>query len=226
MTTSINTASAHRSVARPPAGTLVASALGFVAFYLANDLVTPNFASSALPLPNASGSVVKEWFATNQAAAILSALLQVLSVACLAVFAVRLRALEPTNALQRIVRVAFAATGMMVVSSGYGLALAALAPTASVGTVEVLRSANFIAGGTAHVVALGLFAMLASRAAGVTKPLRVLAYVVFGVAVLSLSSLVVFQGAAFILLARLLGMVWVISVAASVVRGRSLRAGR
>ncbi len=226
MTTSINTASAHRSVARPAAGTLVASALGFVAFYLANDLVTPIFASSALPLPNASGSVVKEWFATNQAAAILSALLQVLSVACLAVFAVRLRALEPTNALQRIVRFAFAATGMMVVSSGYGLALAALAPTGSVGPVEFLRSANFIAGGTAHVVALGLFAMLASRAAGVTKPLRVLAYVVFGAAVLSLSSLVVFQGAAFILLARLLGMVWVISVAASVARGRSLRAGR
>ncbi len=226
MTTSLTRISASRRLERPAVGSLVTGALGFVAFYLANDFVVPNFASSPLPLPNAAGAVVKDWFSANPTAAIISALLQVLSVACLAVFAVRLRALEPTNALQRIVRIAFAATGMMVVSSGYGLALAALAPTASVGTVEFLRTANFIAGGTAHVVALGLFAMLASRAAGVTKPLRVLAYVVFGAAALSLSSLFVFQGAAFILLARLLGMVWVISVAVSVARGRSLREGR
>jgi hypothetical protein len=54
---------------------------------------------------------------------------------------------------------------------------------------------------------------------GFGKPVRVLAYVAVVPAVLSLSSLFFFQGAAFILLGRLLCMIWTVSAAVSVTRG-------
>jgi len=101
----------------------------------------------------------------------------------------------------------------MALSSALSFALAALAPTASLDVVSTLRTANFIAGGTAHVLALGLFALLASRIPGYGRGVRVLAWVAAVPAVASLVSLIVFEGAALILLGRLLCMVWVVVAA-------------
>jgi hypothetical protein len=96
--------------------------------------------------------------------------------------------------------------------------LAAVASGASLGAVAVLREANFIGGGTAHVVALGLFAFLTSREGGFGRPVRVLSGVALVACMLSLSSLFVYQGAAFILLGRLLCMVWATVAAMSLIR--------
>jgi hypothetical protein len=82
----------------------------------------------------------------------------------------------------------------------------------------VLRSVNFISGGTAHVATLGLFILLASRT--FSKPVRVFGIVAAVPAIASLVSLVWFNGAALILLGRLLGMVWTIAAAVSLFRRR------
>ncbi len=65
--------------------------------------------------------------------------------------------------------------------------------------------------------------MLAYRMPGFGKPIPVLGYVAAVPAVLSVVSLVWFQSAAFILLGRLLCMIWTISAAVSVTRGLSKR---
>ena len=54
----------------------------------------------------------------------------------------------------------------MVLSSATSWLLAAIATDASLDTVAALRTFNFITGGTAHVVTLGLFVWLASRGGG------------------------------------------------------------
>ncbi len=203
---------------------LLAAALGFVVLYLSNDFVAPNLASSALPLPDDPVSEVRTWFAENQLAAVTTGILQFLSVSCLAAFVIRLRGIATTAGhgarADNASRWGLAAVVLMMVSSGFAWLLAALAPSASLDTVSALRTANFVAGGTAHVLALGVFVLLASRIPGMTRPIRVLAYVAAVPAVLSLLSLVVFEGAAFILLGRLLCMIWAVSAAVSLARRR------
>jgi hypothetical protein len=116
-----------------------------------------------------------------------------------------------------------AAAALMIVSSICAWTLAAVAPDASLGTVDLLRTTNFIAGGTAHVVAIGVFVFIGSRTGGFGRGLRALAVVALVISVLSLSSLLVFQGAVFILLGRLLCMVW--TIGAGVSRARRSRRG-
>jgi len=210
-----------------PRWPLLLTALGFVLLYLSTDFVAPNLASSALPLPNAPAEDAQAWFAQNQLAAVMMGVTQALSVACLAGFVTLLgrAAKGQAGAANRIRGWASgwgrAAVALMLLASVLAWLLAALAPTAAVETVSVLRTANFVAGGTAHVVALGVFVLLASRMPGFGKPVRVLAYVAAAPALLSVVSLVWFQGAAFILLGRLLCMVWAISAAVSVIRRTS-----
>ena len=107
----------------------------------------------------------------------------------------------------------------MVLSSAASWLLTAVASDASLDTVSVLRTLSFIAGGTAHVVALGVDVWLASRGGGFGRGVRGLAWVALVVSVASLVSLVVYEGAALILLGRLLCMIWTVS-------GRSARAAR
>ena len=210
---------------RRGAGVLIAAAVGFVLLYLATDFVTPNFASSTLPLPNDPVADVRDWYADNQLAAVLMGVTQFLSVSSLAVFVTRLPGVVRTVAQQVAAERAriwgLAAVALMMLSSALAWLLAAMAPSASLDTVSVLRTSNFIAGGTAHVLALGVFVLLAARMPGFGKPVRVLAYVAAVVSVLSLSSLFFFQGAAFILLGRLLCMIWTVSAAVSITRRMS-----
>jgi hypothetical protein len=108
----------------------------------------------------------------------------------------------------------------MVVCTATSWLLAALAPSASLDTVAVLRNVNFISGGTAHVATLGVFILLASRTFGSSRPVRVFGVVAAVPAIASLISLVWFNGAVLILLGRLLGMAWTIAAAVSVTRRR------
>jgi hypothetical protein len=177
------------------------------------DLVTRLFAASALPLPNDPASHVRDWFADNQLAAIVMSASQAVSVLFLAAFVLLLR-------VPRARPFGLFAVGLMLVSSACAWTLAAVAPEASLDTVDLLRTSNFVTGGTAHVLTLGLFAFVASRTRGFGRPVRILATVALVVCVLSLSSLLVFEGAAFILLGRLLCMVWAICAAVSVILRR------
>jgi len=207
---------------------LIAAAAAFVLLYLATDFGASNLASSALPLPNDPAGEVRAWFADNQLAAVMMGVTQLLSVVGLAAFAVGLPGVAGTLAqavaAERARAWGLLAAALMMLASVLAWILAALAPSASVDTVSMLRTSNFIAGGTAHVLALGIFVWLASRMPGFGKPVRVLAYVAVVPAVLSLTSMLFFQGAAFILLGRLLCMIWTVSAAVSVTR--SMARGR
>lgn len=200
----------------------IAAACGFALFFVIGILVTPTLASSALPLPNAPADEARTWFVENQLAAIMTGVLQVLSGAWLAVFVTRVKRIactpEQMVAVSRATPWGLVAVALVVLSSVFAWVLVALAPTASVETVAMLRTANFISGGTGHVVTLGVFALLASRIPGMTQLVRVLAYVAAVPAVLSLSPLIAFQGASFVLVGRLLCMIWIIAAAVSVVR--------
>lgn len=201
---------------------LVAAAVGFVLLYLGTDLVVPSLASSALPLPNAPVGEARAWFAENQLAAVMIGVFQLLSVACLGAFVHLLGRAATTPrrvaAAGRARPWGLAAVALMALASALAWLLAAVASSASLEVVSALRTANFVAGGTAHVLALGVFVLLASRIPGFSKPVRVLGYVAVVPAALSVVSLVWFQGAALILLGRLLCMVWTVSAAVSVTR--------
>ena len=208
---------------RPRRKALIAGAIGFVALYLGTDFVVPNLASSALPLPTDPASDVREWFAANQLAAVMIGVCQVLSVSCLAVFVTALHLSTASRSRQASGAAAprtwgLTAVALMMISSALSWLLALWAPTASLDTVSVLRTANFITGGTAHVLALGLFVVLSSRIPGMSKPIRVMGHVAAVPAALSVLSLVVWQAAAFILVGRLLCMIWTVSAAVSLVR--------
>jgi len=215
-----------RKAGRPAArggggGRLIAAAAGFVVFYLATAFL-PNLASSPLPLPDDPVEQARAWYAENGLAAALTGVAQFLSVLCLGVFVVGLVAVWRTARQRSAARTArpwgLAAVGLMMLSSVLGWLLAAVAADASLGTVSALRTANFVTGGTLHVVALGIFVLLASRIPGFGKGVRVFAYVAAVPALVSVLSLVWFNGSVFILLGRLLCMIWIVIAAVSVSR--------
>ncbi|HET9423170.1 MAG TPA: hypothetical protein VFO49_18670 [Nocardioides sp.] len=193
----------------PSGRLLLLSAFGFLVFYLATGFVTPALASSDLPLPDDPASEARAWFAENSLATAMIGVCQLASVACLAGF---------VTVLGRARRWGMAAVGLMALSSATSWVLAAIAADASLDTVAALRTFNFITGGTAHVVALGIFVWLASRGGGFGRGVRGLAWVAVVPSVASLISLVVFEGAALILLGRLLCMIWTVSAAVSASR--------
>ncbi len=106
----------------------------------------------------------------------------------------------------------------MVGSSTLSWVLTASAAGLSPDTVGVLRTAGFIAGGTAHVAFLGLFALATSRIPGMSKPVRISAIVLAVIAVGSLVSIGVYYAAILILAGRLLGMIWCVVAAISLAR--------
>ena len=191
-----------RKAGRPAArggggGRLIAAAAGFVVFDLATAFL-PNLASSPLPLPDDPVEQARAWYAENGLAAALTGVAQFLSVLCLGVFVVGLVAVSRTARQRSAARTArpwgLAAVGLMMLSSVLGWLLAAVAADASLGTVSALRTANFVTGGTLHVVALGIFVLLASRIPGFGKRIRVFAYVAAVPALVSVVSLVWFNG--------------------------------
>jgi hypothetical protein len=113
-----------------------------------------------------------------------------------------------------------------VVSSALSGTLAVLASTASATTVEVLRQANFYAGGVANVVLLGLFvfgsALVLGRELLFGKPTRWFGFVAGTLAMLSVLSLAIYYANLFLPVGRVLSMVW--TVVAGIVVYRRVRA--
>lgn len=195
---------------------LLVGAISFALVFVLNTVISPQLASSSLPLPNAPAADARVWFAHNELATIVTGILQTISVLFLSIFATAFyrsaRGLG-VETLRGEVTLAMAATAAMILSSIFGWILAGVADSASLGSVGALRTANFIAGGAIHVALLGLYVVTASRARPLPRSLRLLARIAVVPAVLSLLSVVIFQASALILLGRVLCMAWLISAA-------------
>lgn len=203
------------------AATALGGALAFVACYLAVDLVAGRVATAPLPLPGAPAEQVYAYMTGNAPAVALTALCQLASVAGLLVFVLAARrALGPAGDDRRVRQgqvVGVVAVLLMVVSSALGLVLAATASTLSVDTVVALRTANFLSGGVAHVMSLGVFVGL-TRTAFPGRGIRVLGVIAAVPALLSVVSLAWFYASVLILLGRLLCMVWTVAAGVALVR--------
>lgn len=191
--------------ARPKRLTLIAllGAVAFAAFYFSVNFLQ----TTPLPLPNAPDGEVYHYFATERVTGALIAVAQLLSVGGLAVFVTNLQ--RGPFARPRTAWVGLSAVAAMVVSVGLSLVLALAAPQMSVGAVVAVRQASFLFGGVVHVVLLGAYVGLVSRAA-TARGLRVFGVIAMVPALVSLVSLVWFYGNAFILLGRLLCIAWTV----------------
>jgi hypothetical protein len=133
MTTQSATRTHTPGVIRSRGLTLVVAALGFVGFYLSTEVALGSLASTSLPLPTDPVAHARDWFASNQQAAVVMGLLQVLSVACLATFVWALHDSMSTTAQRTATARArpwgWLAVGLMVASSALAWLMAALAPT-------------------------------------------------------------------------------------------------
>lgn len=198
----------------PGIGTGVVAPIGFLAAYLAVSPVSGAFADRPLPLPGSPPAEVAAYFAANPLAVASTAVLQVISVACFAVFVGGLaRSLRAAGAAW-LPPVGYLSAAAMVVSSALSGILAAVASSAGDTTIEVLRQASFYAGGVANVATLGLFvfgsALVLGREVPFGKPTRWFGFVAGGIAMLSVLSLVIYYANAALPVGRVLSMVWVI----------------
>lgn len=196
-------------------------AAGFVSVYLISGPISSSFATSAAPQPNVSGEETRAWLLENGTASAAQALLMVASVAFLALFVGAVAAITRSAdgpARRWSIAAGSAAVAGIVVSAVLSLVLGGLAAGLSPDAIVAFRTANFIAGGTAHVALLGLFALAASRIPGMSKPVRIFAIVVAVIAVGSLASLAFYYASVLILAGRLLGMIWCVFAAISLAR--------
>jgi hypothetical protein len=215
-----------RAATAPGLGTGVLAPLGFLVAYLAVGPVSGAFTDRDLPLPGSPASQVAEFYAANPAAVAITAVLQIVSVACFAVFVSGLApALRAADAAW-LSTVGYVSTAAMVVSSALSGTLALLASTSGDTTVTVLRQASFYAGGVVNVVLLGLFvfgsALVLGRELLFGKPTRWFGFVAGTLAMLSVLSLAIYYANAFLPVGRVLSMVW--TVVAGVVVFRRVRA--
>ena len=213
-----------RTTSRVGAG--VAAPIGFLGAYLAVGPVSGAFADRELPLPGSPASEVAAFYAANPVAVGVTAALQIVSVACFAVFVTALASALRAAGAAWLPRVGYLSAAAMVVSSALSVTLATIAPSAGDTTVTVLRQASFYAGGVANVVLLGLFvfgsALVLGRELLFGKPTRWFGFVAGTLAMLSVSSLAFYYANAFLPVGRVLSMVW--TVVAGVVVYRRVRA--
>jgi hypothetical protein len=202
----------------------IAAAAGFLLAFLAVGLATDPLADRPLPMPWAPPSEVAAYYTANPAAATINALLQIVSVACLAVVVrylnPRLREAGPGAA--RLPVAGYLSVAAMVVSSLLSVALVLAAPSASAGTVDVLRQANFYSGGVVTVVALGVFvlgaALVLGRRGAIGRVARWFGIVAGSLATLSVLSLAIFYATPLLPIGRVLCMVWTIIAVVQLVR--------
>lgn len=195
----------------------VAGPIGFLGAYLLASPVSDALADRPLPLPFAPVAETVAYFAANATAVVASAALQVVSVACFAVF---VGAVAPVLRTGRrgagLPTVGWLSVAAMVVSSVLACAAALVARSGSAGTVDVLRQASFFAGGVANVVTLGVFVFGAAAILG-REVLPGRATWGFGVvagalAMLSVLSLVFYYANVLLPVGRVLSMVWTVIV--------------
>lgn len=210
---------AQRTALRRPVAPLL-GAVAFLLCYLAVDFATGAVQNGDMPLPNDPADAIYAYLRDNTTASLLTGILQALSVLGLAVVVAGPVAAIGTR--RSVVRILGAtAVAAMLVSAGLSIALGLTATTASQDTVLAMREVNFFTGGVVHIVALGLFVFLATRAAAWTRPVRVMGWVAGVPAVLSILSVVFFYASPLLPLGRLLCMVCLIVAAVSLARGRT-----
>ena len=203
------------------------AAIGFLLAFLAVGLATDPLADRPLPLPGTPPTEVSAYYAANPLAATISAALQVVSVACFAVFvrylAPVLRQAGPQAA--RLPMIGYLSVAAMTLSSLLSGALVLLASSTSPDTVDLLRQASFITGGVVTVVLLGAFVLGASLVLGRRGELgtfgRRFGYVAGSLAMLSLLSLLFFYANALLPVGRVLSMLWTVIVAVQLRRRSS-----
>ncbi|MFC7619125.1 hypothetical protein [Microlunatus sp. GCM10028923] len=196
-------------------------AAGFALVYLVSGSISSAFASSPAPQPNVSGEETRAWLIENATASAVQAVLMLVSVAFLALFVGAVAAITRSAdgpARRWAIAAGTAAVASMIISAVLSLLVGGLAAGLTPDAVVALRTANFIAGGTAHVALFGLFALAASRIPGMSRPVRIFAIVVAVIAVGSLASLAIYYASILILAGRLLGMVWCVFAAISLAR--------
>ena len=200
----------------------IAAAVGFLIAFLAVGLVTDPLADRPLPMPWAPPSEVAAYYTANPSAATINSALQVVSVACLAVFVRYLTPRLRDAGAARLAVAGYLSVAAMVVSSLLSVALVLVAPSASDGTVDVLRQANFYSGGVVTVVTLGVFVLGASLVLGrrgVIGPVaRWFGHVAGALATLSVLSLAIFYATPLLPVGRVLCMVWTVVAAVQLLR--------
>jgi hypothetical protein len=202
----------NRTVSEFAAGVL--APIGFLGGFLAAVPVSGAVADRPLPMPDAPVSEVAAYYVANPLAIMLTAGLQVVSVACLAVFVGFLAPALRAVGAAWLPRVGYLSVAAMVVSSLLSVTLAMLVPSATDATVTALRLANFYAGGVVTVVTLGVFVLGSAVVLGRERlfgaPTRWLGLVAGGIAVLSVLSLVIYYASIALPVGRVLSMVWTI----------------
>ena len=211
-----------------PASELAAGVLapvGFLGAYLAASPVSSAVADRPLPMPNSPAAEVAAYYAANPLAVGLTASLQVVSVACFAVFVGFLAPALRAVGAAWLPRVGYLSVAAMVVSSALSATLAMVVTSASDAVVQALRQANFYAGGVVNVVTLGVFvvgaALLLGRERLFGAPTRWFGFVAGGIAVLSVLSLAIYYASVALPVGRVLSMVWTIVAGVVIIRRSS-----
>jgi hypothetical protein len=199
--------------------------IGFLAAYLAAGPISDALADRPMPLPTATAAETAAYFAANPLAVITSAVLQVVSVGCFAVFvAAIVPLLRDTSRGPALPRVGYLSVAAMVVSSLAAAAAVVLGPSAQASTVDVVRQVSFYAGGVGNVVTLGAFVLGAAALLGrrglVGRPTRVFGYIAGTLAVLSVLSLGIYYATILLPVGRLLSMVWTVVAGIRLSRAR------
>lgn len=201
---------------------LALSGLLFVAYFIAGLVLGGVLATSPFPMPDAPTAQTAGYYRDNVTALAVGGVFQGLSaiallvfVRCVAAFAGRVTGEK--DALSRpVLGFGVLAAGFLLVSAVFSGTLVLVAGGGDLSLVDALRDLNFLSGGVAHVVSLGLFVGAASVATSGTKAvprwvLR-LGAVAAVLSILSLVSLVWFPATFLIPLGRLLSFVWCVGV--------------
>lgn len=208
----------HRGPILPLVG-----AAAFLLFYLAVSPVAGPLQGRSIPLPGAPQDQVYAYLVSSTGASFATGVLQGLSVLGLAVVLVspvrKVDRDEPTSRPRVVATVAGGiAVLAMLITVTLSIVLGVSASTASPGTLVALRNAAFIAGGVVHVVALGVFVLLVSRAPRWSRSVRVFGLVAAIPAILSVASTLWFYASVLLPVGRLLCMAWLVIAAISLPR--------
>lgn len=219
-------------VGTPSPGRLlpVVGGVVFLVAYLAVSPLSGAVSSDALPLPDAPRAEVLDYYATNGAASVVTAVCQLVSACGLVAFCLALLRRGHGDRLRTTA--AAVAVASIVVSSALAIVIGVGGTSLADDLLLGLRSASFYTGGVVHVVALGVLVgacvFRGEREAFDTKPVRRLGRFASVVACLSTLSVAVYVANAFLPLGRLSVMVWTVVVGVSLARrglpGTSLRA--
>jgi hypothetical protein len=185
-------------------------------------LSTPTYAGHGQRRPWALGGI---GFAANTTATLVLGTCQILSAVALFLFVGHVgSAVRPAGSRAgRVIGVGGVLAGaFLAVSALLACALAMIAGNADPGVVATVRDLNFLTGGVAHVVCLGVFVGMTCIASARThmlpRGIRVLGFVAAVPAVLSVISLAWYPGTVLLPIGRVLSLLWSVAAAVGLLR--------